>query len=268
MSFPTRSRLSSIPILLVVSSIIFAATGFGVQSARAKAKDNKVTLASYELIGTVNIPTGTQFEGTEVGGLSSIAYDSKRGVYYAISDDQGTIDPVRYYTLDIDVSDGQLDPGDVRFLVVTTILDASGAPYAPTSLDPEGLALAHEGSLYFSSEGFAARTPPVNPFIDRMNLNGRHNRSLVIPEKFIPSSTQGVRPNLGFESLNVTPDQKTLVTASEGALAQDGPAANLGQNSLARILEYRLSSGQPGSEYVYVVNPVAETPVPADQFRV
>jgi hypothetical protein len=108
----------------------------------------------------------------------------------------------------------------------------------------------------------------VNPFIDRMNLNGRHNRSLVIPEKFLPSSTQGVRSNLGFESLNVTPDQKTLVTASEGALVQDGPAANVGQSSLARILEYRLSSGQPGSEYVYVVNPVAEIPVPADQFRV
>jgi hypothetical protein len=263
-----RSRLFSIPILLVVSSVIFAATGFGVQSATAKAKDNQVTLASYELIGTVNIPTGAQFEGTEVGGLSSIAYDSNRGVYYAISDDQGTIDPVRYYTLDIDVSDGQLDPGDVRFLAVTTILDASGALYAPTSLDPEGLALAHEGSLYFSSEGFAARTPPVNPFIDRMNLNGRHNRSLVIPEKFLPSSTQGVRSNLGFESLNVTPDQKTLVTASEGALVQDGPAANVGQSSLARILEYRLSSGQPGSEYVYVVNPVAEIPVPVDQFRV
>ena len=77
-----------------------------------------------------------------------------------------------------------------------------------------------------------------------------------------------MRPNLGFESLNVTPDQQTLVTASEGALAQDGPIANLGQSSFARILEYRLSSGKPGAEYVYVVNPVAETPVPADQFRV
>ncbi|HEY9527795.1 MAG TPA: esterase-like activity of phytase family protein, partial [Anaerolineales bacterium] len=226
MSIPTPSRLSSILIFLVVSSVVFAATGFGVQSATAKARDDRVTLASYELIGTVNIPTGTQFEGTEVGGLSSIAYDSKRGVYYAISDDQGTIDPVRYYTLDIDVSDGQLDPGDINFLDVTTILDASGAPYTPTSLDPEGLALAHEGSLYFSSEGFAARTPPVNPFIDRMNLNGHQNRSLPIPEKFLPDGTlsRGVRPNLGFESLNVTPDQKTLVTASEGALAQDGPA--------------------------------------------
>jgi hypothetical protein len=73
MSIPTPSRLSSILIFLVVSSVVFAATGFGVQSATAKARDDRVTLASYELIGTVNIPTGTQFEDTEAGGLSSIA---------------------------------------------------------------------------------------------------------------------------------------------------------------------------------------------------
>jgi hypothetical protein len=254
----------------IILIVLFALTGFGVQNVTAKVKDNQITLASYELIGTVNIPTGTQFEGTEIGGLSSITYDNARAVYYAISDDQGTIDPVRYYTLDIDLFDGQLDPGDITFLDVTIILDPSGAPYAPASLDPEGLTLAHEGSLYFSSEGFAARTPPVDPFINRLNLNGRHNRSLVIPDKFLPDGTgaQGVRSNLGFESLNITPDQKTLVTASEGALAQDGPAANLGQSSFARILEYRLGSGKPGNEYVYVVNPVAETPVPPDQFRV
>ena len=243
-------------------------TSFSVQSATAK--DNQVTVASYELIGTTSIPTGTQFESTEIGGLSSITYDPNRSVYYAISDDQGTIDPVRYYTLSIDVSDGQLDAGDITLLDVTTMLDASGMRYAPASLDPEGLVLTHEGSLYFTSEGFAARVPPVDPFIDRMNLNGRQNRSLIIPDKFLPNlgGTQGVRSNLAFESLNVTPDERYLFTASEGALVQDGPAANLGQSSFARILQYRLSSGRPGSEYVYVVNPVAEVPVPDTQFRV
>lgn len=268
----SRLRPHSLVMLLslILSLMLLALTGFSVQTVTAQAKDNQITITNYELIGTVNIPTGTQFEGTEIGGLSSITYDPARHVYYAISDDQGTIDPVRYYTLDIDVSDGQLDPGDIIFLDVTTMLDASGMPYAPTSLDPEGLVLTHEGSLYFTSEGFAARVPPVDPFIDRMNLNGRQNRSLTIPEKFLPNlaGTQGVRSNLAFESLNVTPDEHYLFTASEGALVQDGPAANLGQQSFARILAYRLSSGQPGSEYVYVVNPVAEVPNPSTAFRV
>jgi hypothetical protein len=270
MSFPKRSHSPIVLILLIVSLILPAIAGFSVQSVTAKGKDTQATVAGYELIGTVNIPTGTQFEGTEIGGLSSITYDPARDVYYAISDDQGTIDPVRYYTLSIDLSDGQLDPSDITFLDVTTILDASGTPYTPGSLDPEGLVLAHEGSLYFTSEGLPLLNPPVDPFINRINRNGRQTRSLVIPDKFLPNGTgtQGVRPNLGFESLNVTPDQGYIVTASEGALVQDGPAANLGQESFARILQYRLSSGRPGSEYVYVVNPVAEIPVPPDQFRV
>jgi 3-phytase len=268
MFVPRRSHAYLIRLLIVCSLMLSVSSGFREQNLTAK--DNQVTLASYELIGTTSIPTGTQFEGTEIGGLSSITYDPNRGVYYAISDDQGTIDPVRYYTLSIDVSDGQLDPGDITFLDVTTMLDASGMPYTPASLDPEGLALTHEGSLYFTSEGFAARIPPVNPFIDRMNLNGRQNLALIIPDKFLPNlaGTQGVRSNLAFESLNVTPDERYLFTASEGALIQDGPAANLGQSSFARILQYRLSSGQPGSEYVYTVNPVAEVPVPDTQFRV
>ena len=267
LSFPMRSRYTALVLILIL--VLPVVAGFGAQNVTARASEDRVTIANYELIGTTSIPTGTQFEGTEVGGLSSIVYDSRRGVYYAISDDQGTIDPVRYYTLSIDVSDGQLDAGDISFLDVTTILDKSGAPYTPRSLDPEGLALAHEGQLYFSSEGFAGQAP-VNPFINRLNLNGHQTRSLDIPAKFLPdpAGTQGVRFNLGFESLNVTPDRQFLVTASEGALAQDGPAASVNQESLARILQYRLSSGQPGSEYVYVVNPVAEVPVPPTAFRV
>jgi hypothetical protein len=248
---------------------LLAVAAFSVRSVAANDKDDKVTLASYELIGTVNIPTGTIFEGTVIGGLSSLAYDANRGVYYALSDDQGTINPVRYYTLDIDVSDGQLDPGDITFLEVTNILDASGALIAPGSIDPEGFAMAHQGQLYFTSEGFANRTPPVAPFVNRLNLNGVHTRDLTVPDKFLPAGgTQGVRLNLGFESLNTTPDQSTLLTASEGALAQDGPAASIGQSSFARILQYRLSSGEPGSEFVYVVNPVAEVPVPPTAFSV
>jgi hypothetical protein len=270
MLFSTRSRSRTMSILLIICLVLPTLTGFGVQDVAAQRQEPQVTLASYELIGTANIPTGTQFEDTEVGGLSSITYHPERDVYYALSDDPGNIDPVRYYTLSIDLSDGQLDDGDISFLEVTTILDESGEPYAPGSLDPEGFVLARRHSFYFSSEGLAAAAPPVDPFIKRLNRNSRSNRTMIIPEKFLPDGmlTQGVRPNLGFESLGITPDKRTLVTASEGALAQDGPAADVGQESLARILQYRLGYKKPREEFVYVVNPVAEPPVPADQFRV
>lgn len=46
------------------------------------------------------------FEGTEVGGLSALAYDRKRGVYYSLVDNGPESDsPVRFYTLRAPVYD-------------------------------------------------------------------------------------------------------------------------------------------------------------------
>jgi hypothetical protein len=150
---------------------------------------------------------------------------------------------------------------------VTNLLDESGQPYAPASLDPEGIVLGQKGFLYISSEGFAARL--INPFVNRYNLNGRYTKSAPVPEKFLPlNPSQGVRQNLGFESLNVTPDRRYLFTAGEAALVQDGPAADIGVSSNARILQYKLGKDRPLSEYVYVVNPVPNVPVPPTAFRV
>ena len=56
-----------------------------------------------EFLGQQIIPTGTQFQGTNFGGLSSIAYDERRNLFYAFSDDQVN---VRFYTLRIGVSTG------------------------------------------------------------------------------------------------------------------------------------------------------------------
>lgn len=264
----TAHRVTVLTILVAMLLVPFL--GVDAQPLMVDPSDDQVMLADYELIGTVNFPTGYTFNGTVVGGLSSITYDESRGVFYALSDDQGTINPVRYYTLDIDLADGQLDPGDITFLDVTFLRDESGELFAPTSLDPEGIVLARPGFLFVSSEGFALRAPPINPFINRFNLPGMQTKAAPVPGKFLPNATgtQGVRQNLGFESLNVTPDRQYLYTAAEGALVQDGPAANLGVSSNARILQYVLSQERPASEFVYVVNPVPNEPVPPTAFRV
>ena len=85
-----------------------------------------------EFLGQQIFPTSTQFQGTTFGGLSSIAYDERRNVFYVLSDDQVN---ARFYTLRIGVSSGA--PA-VQILAVTTLRDASGQPFAPLSLDPEG----------------------------------------------------------------------------------------------------------------------------------
>ena len=260
MNYKPHFKLSVILILAMVLIPVASASA-------GPSTDGEVSFADYELIGTINFPTGYMFAGTQMGGLSSITYDSSRGVFYAISDDQSVINPARYYTLSIDLADGQLDPGDITFLDVTTLLDESGQPYAPASFDPEGLVLARPGFLIHSSEGIANRE--INPFVNRYNLDGEFTKAAPVPSKFLPiGGTQGVRQNYGFESLNVTPDRRFLYTASEGALVQDGPAANIGVSSNARILQYDLNKFRPGSEYVYVVEPVVDIPIPPTQFRV
>ena len=118
-------------------------------------------------LGQAIVPTGTQFQGTTVGGLSSITYDEKRGVYYVLSDDQVE---ARFYTVGLDVRDGRLSDGDVRFSDVTTLRAPGGQPYATGSIDPEGLVLTKDRELILTSEGFPATL--VDPFVHRHALDG------------------------------------------------------------------------------------------------
>ncbi len=66
----------------------------------------------------------------------------------------------------------------------------------------------------------------------------------------------------------MTPNRQYLWTGTEAALFQDGPAADVDQESLARVIQYDLRQKRPVHEFVYVVDPVAEAPDPPDAFRV
>src|SRR5262245_10289678 len=220
-----------------------------------------------EFLGEEILPTGFQFDGTDVGGLSSIAYDADLDRYYVISDDQSVIDPARFYTFALDVADGNLDPGDVVITGVTTLLDGAGLPFAAASFDPEGLTLTKDDQLVITSEGIATRLIP--PWVRLFGLDGRQEADLPVPLAFIPDAipqTRGVRQNLGFES--GTTFGPYYLTGSEGALVQDGPAAGLGVPSPARLLRYNLKTGRPDRQYLYWTDPIAEPPVPATNFAV
>jgi hypothetical protein len=215
-----------------------------------------------EFLGQQIFPTATQFQGTTFGGLSGIVYDERRGVFYALSDDQVG---ARFYTLRIGVAEGA--PA-VQILAVTTLRDAAGQPFAPLSLDPEGLALTKDGTLVITSEGFATRL--IDPWVREFGLDGRQLGALPLPSAFLPNAagTRGVRQNLGFESAATPPNGRFLFTATENALVQDGPPATVAAGSPARILRYNLQRGELDRQYVYWTDPIAEPPVPATQFAV
>ena len=257
---PTSLGITLMIVLTALTTGASAASSTPPMNARIG--DEPLSVASVEFAGQVVVPTGTVVDGTEVGGLSSITYDERRGVYHTISDDQGnrpTGDPVRYYTVSIDLGDGSFDDGDLEFIGSTVLLDSGGEEFAPGGLDPEGLAMAGPGGLYVSSEGNTFADPIIDPFIRRYNRNGRVTAELPVPDYYRPDgATRGFRFNLGFESLNLTPDGKHLVTAGEAALVQDGPAATFDNGSLARVLIYDVPRREPVAEYVYEVDPWAE----------
>ncbi|AFZ49482.1 phytase [Dactylococcopsis salina] len=218
------------------------------------------TVTAIELLEEVTISTATTFEETEIGGLSGLVYDAANGVYYAISDDRGSeTSNSRFYTLEINVENG-----DITFTDVTTLLDADGNPFASGSIDPEGIALSDNNTLYISSEGDASQQIP--PFVNEFSLDGEQISELPVDEKYTPNAegTFGIRNNLAFESATISPDGRFLYTATENALAQDSPPATPENESISRIIKYDLTTGEVVAEFGYNVAAVPDVPNPTD----
>lgn len=252
---------------------LLALTPLSAQWGRTPAVStsaDRQNVVDIEFLGEVTFPTGYDFEGSTVGGLSGLAYDAEENVYYALSDGHSDTNPARYYELTIDIADGNFEPGDVQFTEVVTLLTPAGTIFPPLTIDPEAIALVGDGTIFVSSEGdVSGNLPePVNPFINQFQLTGQQVATLTIPSHYLPGASTGIRHNLAFESLTITPNGRYLFSATENALRQDGPSANLEQQSLSRLLQYDLATGEVVGEFVYVVDPVSYTPVPTDGFRV
>ncbi len=211
-----------------------------------------VEVTGIDYIGEATFPTGTNFKNTELGGLSGIIYDAKEQRYYAISDDRSQKSPARFYTFEINVNTDSFKQSDIKPVAVTKLKDKNGKTFSAGTIDPEGIALSNNSSIFVSSEGDVRRG--INPFIKEFSLlSGQEISSLSIPEKFLPSEDkkQGIRNNLAFESLTITPDKKYLFAATENALIQDGKKAKPNQGSLCRILQYNLTTKKLEKEFLY-----------------
>jgi hypothetical protein len=219
---------------------------------------NTVEISSIEFIGEATLPKGLIFKKTELGGLSGITYNPKDNLYYAVSDDRGQKANARFYTLRIDLSKGYLQKGGVVPVSGTTLLNENSQTFRPGETDTEGIALTNKTTVLISSEGDVAKL--INPFIKEFSISsGREITTLPIPNKFLPDKNgqQGIRNNLAFESLTITPDNKHLFTATENALIQDGVAAKPNIGTSCRILQYNLLNSQPEKEFFYKTEPVS-----------
>ncbi len=235
-----------LPILIIIFFLTFT-----------NLTSSAIEVSRIDFIGSATLPKNISFQKTEIGGLSGITYDAKKDLYYAISDDRSNKAAARFYTLKIDLSKGLLKDGGVTPVAVTPLITETGKTFPPSSIDPEGIALTSKATVFISSEGDTDKL--INPFIKEFALiSGKELTTLPIPNKYLPDKNrkQGIRNNLAFESLTITPDEKNLFTATENALIQDGSVAKPSTSSPCRILQYNLLTNQPEKEYLYLTQPV------------
>lgn len=238
------------------------------------------TFLGQTILQTGFIPEGNAGtiagKSVPIGGLSGITYDATTNRYFAISDDRSENAPARFYSVN-------LDPitGNPSFTSVITLKDAQGKLYEKFSIDPEGIALTNRNTVFISSEGEVRPdlSRVTNPFINEYSVTtGELVRSLAIPRKFLPiiedtnqngtidtteKAIAGIRNNLAFESLTISPNQRFLYTANEAALLQDGDIPSLTAGSRNRIVQYNLTTGQAEKEYLYLTDVIpknASTP--------
>ena len=229
---------------------------------------------SLRLIGETSLAHRLQFEQTVVGGLSGIDYDPVSGLYVLISDDRSQRSPARVYTAHLPLSPAGLGPPEIRG--VTLLRNAQGQLYpsrrhASTEAevpDPEAvrwLRQGHRTDLLWASEGWPLRG--TAPALHHSHWpDGALLRSLALPPGHTPApgAGLGVRDNLGFEGLALSPDQRSAWVALENALLQDGPSPRVGAaGGPCRITAYDLASGQAQRQIAYVPDAIpARGPLP------
>ena len=157
-------------------------------------------------------------------GCLRLTYDQRRGVYYSLVDNgPAATSEARFYTLRLPTSGGTL--GEPQILDVTTLRKADGQPFTASDFDGEGLTLTRSGDLLVSSE--------TEPSIRRFSLDGELLEELPVPQKFLVAPKGQATPNQTFESLSLSPNNRSLFTAVEGPLASDGRTVPMAKTASA-----------------------------------
>ncbi len=220
---------------ILSSLLILTLTGCAIP--QVSAEDRLFLDVSVDLIGSYTLPK-QDFNGDPIGGISAIAYDIPRDRLYALSDSRDRPHFYTFQTTGLTDANPTLTPEAITYLK-----DNQGNPYAPGTLDPEGMALTPTSTLLISSEGSPARS--IAPAVGEYNLTtGQLQTVLPLPERYIPDAilnleranrglsaveAQGVQENISFEALAINLSSGAggiyepyrLFVATEGPLLQD-----------------------------------------------
>jgi hypothetical protein len=195
-------------------------------------------LAEYQL-------PQTEFEGTTVGGFSSLAYDRNRDRIYALADN-------RIYTL-------ALTPPNPTPAINTTVVVESMTPLIDSDpsipISGKGIALTPRGTVFIQGEQKNASTlPRLSEF---QLTSGNWQQNLPLPKQYGGISVEnkpllGVQPHQGLKALAINIEGDRLFAATEAPLTQDLPSSPESPR-YSRLLHYWIGEPEPLliSEHLY-----------------
>ncbi|MFP4133532.1 MAG: esterase-like activity of phytase family protein [Halothece sp.] len=234
--------------------------------AQTQAQERIFPDLSVEFLDGYELPKQT-FKDTPVGGLSGITYNPNQGIFYTVSDDRSQYAPARFYTLDINFNNTEIEEAIIKD--VTFLKTEDKEFFAEGTIDAEGITFAPRNTVFISSEGNTNQS--INPFIRRFDIaTGNPTETLRLPKRFLLSENsedepRGVRNNFGFESLTINPsgvsspnsDSFRVFSATESSLAQDQLPKDSDQLTRVRFLHYVVNPiGQalPIAEHLYLLD--------------
>lgn len=248
-------------------------------SCSTPGRVGRQTISKLRFLSEFSLPHRLQFQGTTVGGLSGIDYNSAEDLYYLIADDRSDINPARFYTAKIVIRDDRIDT--VQLMTVDTLLQSNGNPYPNKAMeaghipDPEAIRFnASNNTLVWASEGERIvqkqKTVLVNPSVNVMNKKGLLLDTFLLPDNMqMRKNEKGPRQNGVFEGLTFTPGYETLYVSLEEPLHEDGSRAGLKDTvGWIRIIRYDVATKQPVAQYAYQIDPVVQEPISPGLFIV
>lgn len=236
-------------------------------------------ITGLKFIGEYSLPHKMQFRGTTIGGLSSIDYSPKEGVYYLICDDRSDINPARFYTAKIRFSTAGFDT--VEIVNVTNLLQKNGQPYYSRKQnpfgvpDPEAMRFNQKTGMFaWSSEGERTvrneLTVLTDPAVNIIRKDGQLLDTFSLPANMqMKATANGPRNNGVFEGLAFSPDFKNLYVSVEEPIYEDGLRAGLFDSSgWIRIIQYDTETKMPVAQFAYQIDPVVQEPISEGLFIV
>ncbi|MEX0654088.1 MAG: esterase-like activity of phytase family protein [Phycisphaeraceae bacterium] len=175
---------------------------------------------------------------TELSGITWVEGDR----YFAVSDKHRRLYPLR---ITLDAERGAIR--DVHIEPPRELLNHAGRPLGRTDL--EGVAYDRRTASVLTVDELGPTLREYEP------ATGRLLNEVAAPHHAELRTFTRIRPNLGWESLTLTPDGQHLWTANEESLRNDGPRATPERGTLIRL--QRLTRDfKPAGQWAYRTDPL------------